>query len=185
MKKLFFVLAMFFTAVYSMYSYTESVSEDLYDNLIRLHILARSNSDEDQKIKLAVRDKVIESVSEIPITDTEKFLTAAEACANEYLSENNIPYRAEAKFGTFFFPRKSYGNITLPAGKYKGVRILLDEGKGRNWWCVMYPPLCASGKSREATEVLAQSLSGETYTVITQKPEIKFKIIELFSGRNF
>lgn len=181
MKKLFFVVLILSVALLSLCVYANTVSSDLENEIIRLHILARSNSDEDQRIKLAVRDEIINAVSDIPITDTEKFLSVTETCANRYLEKNHIPYHASAEFGTFMFPQKSYGNITLPAGRYRGVRVLLDKGKGRNWWCVMYPPLCVSEKSEQASEVLKQSLSKETYNLVTQKPDVKFKIIEFFT----
>ena len=174
-------MTMLCIAMSALCAYTDAVSDDLQNSIIRLHILARSNSDEDQKIKLAIRDEVISAVSDIPITDTEKFLTLAEDTANYYLIKNSIPYRATAEFGTFRFPRKSYNNITLPAGKYRGVRILLEKGEGKNWWCVMYPPLCVTKKSEEASAVLKNSLKNETYEVITKKPEVRFKILDLIS----
>lgn len=181
MKKIFFIPAMICITMLSLCAYADTISSDLQNEIIRLHILAKSNSDEDQKIKLAVRDEVITAVSDIPITNTKKFVAVSEKTANEYLESKGIPYRAKAEYGTFTFPRKSYGNITLPAGKYRGVRILLDDGKGENWWCVMYPPLCVTEKAEEASETLKQSLNGETYEVITKKPEVRFKILELIS----
>lgn len=181
MKKIFFTVAMLCVFMISLCVYTDTITNDLQNGVIRLHILARSNSDEDQRIKLAVRDEVINAVADIPITDTENFVTLSEKTANEYLTSNNIPYCAKAEYGTFTFPRKSYGNITLPAGKYRGVRILLDEGKGENWWCVMYPPLCVTEKAEDASEALKRSLNGETYEVITKKPEVRFKVLELIA----
>ncbi|MBQ3123983.1 MAG: stage II sporulation protein R [Clostridia bacterium] len=181
MRKIFFAVSMLCVFMLSLCMYTDTITNDLKNNIIRLHILARSNSDYDQKIKLAVRDEVIEAVSDIPITDTEKFIAVSEKTANEYLKANSIPYRAKAEYGTFTFPRKSYGNISLPAGQYRGVRILLDNGNGKNWWCVMYPPLCVTEKADEASEALKQSLNSGTYEVITKKPEVRFKILELLS----
>ena len=181
MKKIFFTTLMLVFFMLSMCVYADTVTNDLETNIMRLHILAKSNSDADQKIKLAVRDEVINAVSDIPITDTNSFLYISEKTANEYLIANNIPYRAKAEYGTFTFPRKTYDNITLPAGKYRGVRILLDEGKGENWWCVMYPPLCVTEKAEDASGALKKSLNGETYELITKKPEIRFKVLELIS----
>lgn len=181
MKKTFFVFTMLSIFMLSLGVYVQAVSNDLQNEIIRLHILAKSNSDTDQKIKLAVRDEIINAVSDIPITDTAAFLIVSERTANDYLISNNISYRAKAEYGTFTFPRKSYGNITLPAGKYRGVRIILDEGKGKNWWCVMYPPLCVTEKSEDASEALKKSLNDETYKIITKKPEVRFKILELIS----
>lgn len=181
MKKIFFVLSMFCVFMLSLCVYANTVTNDLQTNVIRLHILAKSNSDTDQAIKLAVRDEVIKAVSDIPITKTDEFLEISEKKANEYLIANNIPYSAKAEYGVFTFPRKSYGNITLPAGKYYGVRILLDKGEGENWWCVMYPPLCVTEKAEDASEALKKSLKDETYEVITKKPEVRFKVLELIS----
>ncbi len=146
MKKIFFILAMLSAFMISVCAYSRIISDDLQNGLIRLHIIAQSNSDYDQKIKLKVRDEVISAVANTDISDTDKFLETAEAAANAYLKENNISYHAKAEFGVFNFPEKSYRNITLPAGKYRGVRIILGEGVGKNWWCVMYPPLCVEEK---------------------------------------
>ena len=181
MKKTFFIFAMLVIFMVSLYSYANVIASELEDNIIRLHILAKSNSDEDQKIKLAVRDAVINAVDDIPATNTDDFLRISEAAANEYLTINNIPYRAKAQYGTFTFPRKEYGKITLPYGRYRGVRILLDDGNGENWWCVMYPPLCITEKSEDASETLKKSLNRETYELITKKPEVRFKILELIA----
>ncbi len=181
MKKTFFTFSMLLVFMLSLCVYADTVTNDLEANIIRLHILAKSNSETDQKIKLAVRDEVINAVSDIPITDTDKFLDVSEKTANQYLISNNIPYRAKAQYGIFTFPRKSYENITLPAGRYRGVRIILDKGEGENWWCVMYPPLCVTEKAEEASDALKKSLKDETYKVITKKPEVRFKVLELIS----
>ncbi len=181
MKKTFFALLMVCIAMMSLSVYANTISDDLQRGIIRLHILARSDSDYDQKVKLKVRDKILDAVSDIPITDTGKLVKVAQDSANEYLTEAQLPYRARAEYGNFMFPRKSYGNITLPAGYYNGVRVILDEGKGQNWWCVMYPPLCVTKKSEYAQAVLESSLGGESYNLITKKPEIRFKILELLA----
>ncbi len=181
MKKIFFTLVMLSVFMLSLCVYANAVSDDLQGGLIRLHILARSDSEYDQQVKLKVRDEILKSVSDIPVTDTDEFLKAAESSANRFLADNRLPYRARAEYGTFVFPRKSYGNITLPMGKYKGVRVILDKGKGQNWWCVMYPPLCVARKSDEAQIALEQNLTDESYEVITKKPKVRFKVLELIS----
>ena len=181
MNKMFFISAILCVLMLSLNAYTNAVSDELQSNIIRLHILARSNSDEDQKTKLAVRDRIIEAVADIPITDTAKFLNVAQDTANKYLDENNIDYHAKAEFGKFIFPKKVYDNITLPKGEYTGVRVILDNGDGENWWCVMYPPLCVTSKSDSAQAELKANLSGESYDIITKKPRLRFKLLELFS----
>ncbi len=181
MKKVFFALIMICVSMLSLCVYANTVSNDLENGIIRLHILARSDSSYDQTVKLEIRDRILDAVSDIPITDTDMFVRVAEDSANEYLRDAELPYRARAEYGNFMFPRKSYGNITLPAGYYNGVRVILDEGKGQNWWCVMYPPLCVTDKSEAAQAVLESSLNGESYKLITKKPEIRFKILELLA----
>ena len=161
--------------------YAKTISEDLQQGLIRLHILARSDSVYDQNVKLNVRDEILKAVSDIPITNTDQFLKRAQDSANQYLINSNLPYRATAEYGTFMFPQKSYGNITLPTGKYKGVRVILDKGEGQNWWCVMYPPLCIANKNDQAQIVLEQTLTDESYKIITEKPKVRFKVLELIS----
>lgn len=181
MKKYFFILLTLSIFMFTAIAYSATVANDLQNEIIRLHIIAHSNIELDQSIKLAVRDEVISAVSDSKCSDINEFLKKAENTANKYLSENNIPYRAKAEYGLFQFPQKSYGNITLPAGKYNGVRLILGNGSGRNWWCIMYPPLCISGNKKNAEEALKSSLRNDTYEVITKKPKIRFKIVELLS----
>ncbi|MBQ1251336.1 MAG: stage II sporulation protein R [Firmicutes bacterium] len=120
-------------------------------NLIRFHVIANSDSAFDQSVKLAVRDRVIDEVNTI-LADAENVLDAEKilndhrdeliVAANAVLAEHQCDYSADAVLGTSVFPTKSYGDLTLPAGKYNAFRIILGEGKGKNWWCVLYPPLC-------------------------------------------
>lgn len=167
--------------------YTNSVMADLSEHLLRLHIIANSDSSIDQEVKLKVRDAVIakaranNSLSLEEITDT----------ANRVLSEHEFSYSAKAEYGTFHFPKKEYANITLPQGWYSGVRIVLGNGSGQNWWCVMYPPLCFtqevtgelddSGKNQ-----LTAALENESLELISQKDnvdiEMKFKIVEIMQN---
>lgn len=120
-------------------------------DLIRFHVIANSDSTFDQSVKLAVRDGVIEEVNSI----LKKAETKKEAqfllrkhnesiiqTANSILQQHNCNYKATAILGPSLFPTKTYGDFTLPAGEYDAFRIILGEGKGKNWWCVLYPPLC-------------------------------------------
>lgn len=179
MKKIIFALTLICFLMLSVCAYANMVTQELRTSIIRLHIIAQSNSDYDQQIKLSVRDEVLAATKNINIEDTETFLYEAEKAANLYLLQNKIPYLADAEFGTFYFPEKNYRNITLPSGEYQGVRIVLGKGEGENWWCVMYPPLCVSEKMNEAEIELKNSLSDDTYEIITKKPQIRFKLLEL------
>ena len=126
-------------------------SETLKDKLIRFHVIANSDSDEDQKLKLKVRDEVIKYISPILKksksvdesrgilrNETNNIIKIAEKC----IKNNGYEYKVETTLGMTNFPVKNYGNITLPQGEYEAYRIVIGEGKGENWWCVMFPPLC-------------------------------------------
>ena len=179
MKKIFYLCFTLFLAVLLIGLLPVKSEAAIYDNVLRLHVIANSDSDDDQSLKLAVRDRVLSETKNIDVSDTEMFLSAALTSANEYLSENNIPYTATAQFGKFRFPQKSYNGIILPSGVYNGVRIVLGDGVGQNWWCVMYPPLCVDEKRADAQSLLKSSLSPQTYDLITKKPELRLWLLEL------
>lgn len=191
MKKIFYALFISLMVSMAVTAYSDGIQEDLQSNLVRLHIIANSDSDEDQAVKLKVRNAVLtETEKELKINTKEEIvnnLDKFEEIANEVLAENGFPYTAHALYGKFDFPKKEYKNITLPAGEYFGVRLILGEGEGHNWWCVMYPPLCVADDSSmemdgKSQELLKQSLDEETYEVVTgEKSDItvKFKAVEL------
>ena len=187
-----FAVALCMTAFVTAYS--DNVQTDFQSNMIRLHIIANSDSDEDQAVKLKVRDAVLkETGSKIADSDEEickdniaNNLDEVKKIADRVLEENGFDYKSYAQYGKFPFPEKSYKSMTLPAGDYYGVRIVLGEGNGHNWWCVMYPPLCfKEGKeaqlSRESEKILREKLDKDTYDIITKKDDkvvVKFKIVE-------
>lgn len=162
--------------------YSDSVTADISDNVVRLHIIANSESEEDQKIKLSVRDEIIRAQKNGEITS----LSDIAEIAGEVLADNGFGYGAIASEGKYYFPTKYYKNIKMPAGVYNAVRITLGEGIGRNWWCVMYPPLCfteeCSGEmSDEGMDILTDGIQKESADIITgsgAEIEMKFKIVE-------
>ncbi len=177
----------------SVMAYSEEVETDLQKNIVRLHIIANSDSITDQNVKLKVRDEILKKESKIlnaknrkdSINNVRNNLSEFEKTANETLAANGFEYTAHAEYGKFSFPRKEYENVTLPAGEYYGVRLVLGEGKGKNWWCMIYPPLCtlngAAALDGKSDEILRESLNGQTYDIITDKSggvEVKFKIVE-------
>ena len=181
MNKIIYAFAAAIMICLSMAAYSDSAAEDLQENVMRLHIIANSDSDADQAVKLRVRDAILEKASENKIADTKDF----EEIAKDTLRENGFTYTAKAETGEFYFPEKSYKDMTFPAGEYKGLRVVLGAGEGKNWWCVMNPPLCFSedidgAMSEEGQMELKNALNSETYEIITQKPEIRFKIVEIF-----
>lgn len=125
--------------------------EELRGSVLRLHILANSDSEEDQRLKLCVRDALLERSSEIfgDSSDLAAAESAAEnsmsdiiAIAEETLREQGCDLPVTAQLTDMVFDERVYGNITMPAGEYRALRIGIGEAKGHNWWCVMYPPLC-------------------------------------------
>lgn len=180
MKKTIFALVLLSMFALSVVAYSYSFYGEMQNSIIRLHIIAHSNSPDDQKIKFAVRDEVLRATCELDIKNTRKFVQVAQDTANQYLIKNNIPYRAKVVEGVFHFPKKDYVSITLPSGKYHGIRIILGDGNGQNWWCVMCPPICTTSND-EAIKTLKDTLSDDSYEVITAKPHIRFKILDFLN----
>ncbi|EOD01683.1 stage II sporulation protein R [Caldisalinibacter kiritimatiensis] len=169
-------------------------------NLIRFHVIANSDSPEDQNLKRKVRDKVIKEMNQRfedvkSINESRSIIKESlddiKYLASEEVKNNGKDYNVDVHFGTSNFPTKTYGNFTLPAGEYEAVRVVIGEGKGQNWWCVMFPPLCfvdiTHGLTNEKTKnELKQVLSEEEYNmIINAKNEeevplkLKFKVVEL------
>ena len=117
----------------------------------RLHVIANSDGAADQSVKLLVRDAILQYTAEEAASCRDKeqaerymraHLSELEACANQVLKEQGFAYTATAYLGRYEFPDKTYGDVTYPAGQYDALRLVLGEGEGQNWWCVMFPPLC-------------------------------------------
>ena len=152
--------------------YTKSVADDLYNNIVRLHIIANSDSDYDQQIKYNIRNELIKNSEYLK---NEKFSSGAvKEIASGLLKDKCVNYEAYCVYGDFYFPLKQYENIILPSGVYKGIKVILGKGEGRNWWCVISPPMCFT---------VNKKLSDETLVVISDKNGInyKFKIVEVIS----
>ncbi len=125
--------------------------EDISNKLIRFHVIANSDNESDQALKLQIRDKVLQYISpklnnSKSIEESRKILDIENEnilnIAKEVINENGYSYDVESTLSKEYFPVKTYGNITLPQGKYEAYRIIIGSGEGQNWWCVMFPPLC-------------------------------------------
>ena len=134
---------------------------DVKDSLIRFHVIANSDSDEDQQLKLKVKNKVIEYLypylSESKSLDDSRQIIKdnmdeVKMLAEEVIREEGYNYKVNIQLSRENFPDKSYGNIVLPQGNYEAFRIIIGEGEGRNWWCVMFPPLCFVDESKAEVE---------------------------------
>lgn len=191
MNKLIYAFFISLVLSIAITAYSDGIQEDLQDNLIRLHIIANSDSADDQNIKLMVRDAVLEETGKKMETQGRaeiiKNLDEIEKTANRILAENGFEYTADAVYGKFAFPKKEYGGMTLPSGEYYGVRVILGNGAGHNWWCVMYPPLCVAEEGSvfaddKARTLLKESLNDQSYELVTQSGRdvvVKFKAVEM------
>lgn len=185
----------------SAFSYATTISNDLQKSVFRLHVIANSNSEEDQNLKYIVRDNVIEymkticnqcSSKEETIKIVSDHLEDFTQIANQTIKENGFSYTANVSLGNFEFPTKVYGDISFPSGYYDALKIQLGNADGQNWWCVLYPSLCfvdiTSGiVPQESKEQLQEDLNDEEYKIIsnTDTPiNIKFKLIEFFTQNN-
>ena len=166
----------------------------LSDQVIRLHVLANSDSETDQALKLKVRDRVLGEASEyfVPgatLEETRETLTAHLAdlavAAADQVAEEGYRYPVTVSLeDNYWFPTKEYTDFALPAGNYTALRVVIGEGGGRNWWCVVFPPLCL-GSVTETTEETAAlgDLSESDVALMTGEDEgyvVKFKAIELW-----
>lgn len=135
--------------------------DEVKDSLIRFHVIANSDNEEDQNLKLKVKNRVIdylypylnasESLDESRQIIKDK-MEDVKKLAEEVIKENNYNYNVQVELSRENFPDKSYGNITLPQGNYEAFRIIIGDGEGRNWWCVMFPPLCFVDESKAEVE---------------------------------
>lgn len=164
--------------------FSEAAVSDISSGIVRLHILANSDRQEDQSLKLAVRDRVLQYVKEQNIKTEREYIEShleeiLAVCRDE-ITRHGASYPVRAEAGRFYFPAKRYEQIVLPAGNYEAVRIVIGSGKGQNWWCVMYPPLCFTNETKgsldsEAMKGLADAMNQENFDMI----QISDETIEL------
>lgn len=136
--------------LFSTYEESEATAVNEYNGIIRLHVIANSDSVEDQNLKLKVRDAVIEEVGKLNSSKSidesrewlESHLDDIEKTAEEVIRENGYNYGATAELGVRWIPEKTYGDMYFPAGNYEALNVTLGKGEGQNWWCVLFPPLC-------------------------------------------
>lgn len=161
--------------------------QGIRERVVRLHILANSDSEEDQALKLAVRDAVVEASAGWldRAADAgearqivESRLPELEQIARRTVQEAGQTYPVSAQLCETYFPTRQYGNVTLPAGNYEAVRLVIGAGEGHNWWCVVFPPLCA-GAAADRRQ-LSDVLDGEQEALVTggDRYVVKFKIVE-------
>lgn len=182
------LIALIFCTVLSM-SALNIECEEIRGGVLRLHVLANSDDVEDQDLKLKVRDRLLEVSNDIyadtqsrdeAIISTESNLALLQTEAEKVITKNGYDYTVTVELEDTYFTTRTYGDITLPAGTYKAVRVIIGEGKGHNWWCVMFPPLCISAASENEAE-LEEVLTDEQMDLVKGAPyEAKFKCVEWY-----
>ena len=165
-------------------------AEELGDGVLRLHILANSDSETDQALKLQVRDAVLAYAKrEFTAVETkaqamalaERELERLEQVAEQTLRENGWEMSVKASVENTFFPTKVYDNGTrLPAGFYDALRLEIGQAKGKNWWCILYPALCFGGSIEQSEQALGDQ--GELATSDAPQVQIKFKLVEWWNS---
>ena len=164
--------------------------DEIYDSVVRLHVLANSDSEEDQALKLKVRDGILEYTSELVaevenVPDAEKILAQNLDSINEKASaivrSEGFDQSVTVEIGRESYPTRKYGALSFPAGNYLSLKIMIGDATGQNWWCVLFPPLCLSA-AEDTDEAISVGFTGEEYKIITHTNEttykIRFKILE-------
>ncbi len=186
MKKLLFPILMMTLATMILAALPTEAEGAIYDDTVRLHILAVSDSEYDQRIKLELRDEILgrfgaelsafEGADEASVALSAR-LEEIERFANEELAERGYPERATASIGTEWYETRDYGEFSLPAGYYTSLKIVIGEGEGENWWCVMFPPLCLDTAIEDDV-----GYTDAEEALVVGKYTVKFKLLELISS---
>lgn len=174
-----------------------SGEEGLYDEVLRFHVLANSDSEEDQALKLCVRDRILEvygdRLGECTDRDAAASLVSSlqeeiTQCALDCIEAQGYGYGVSVTLTREDYPRREYEDVTLPSGEYLSLRIIIGKGEGQNWWCVLFPPMCVSnalgGKTDEKTESVPVFLSSSQYRLISGggKYTLRFRALELLES---
>ena len=182
------------------FSYANAVSTNISNSVFRLHVIANSDTEEDQNLKYLVRDALIEYMNSISnkCISRKEAISIAEShqddfytIAHQIISDNGYNYDVNINIGNFAFPTKNYGDISLPAGYYDALRVEIGNANGQNWWCVMFPPLCFVDVSsgivpEDSKETIKNNLPNEEYNLVTNTQnadvKFKFKLLEFFQN---
>lgn len=178
------------------FTYINGMQTAVANQVFRLHIIANSDSPEEQALKLQVRDRILTDCSHLfsqcssaedAAAVAKRNLLLLQATARDELLRHGVLQPVSVWVGERRFPTKAYGSVRLPAGTYTALNLRIGTGAGQNWWCVMYPPLCLMGDAVSADEdtlaALRKELSAEEYALVTETEDIyinvKFKLAEL------
>lgn len=169
---------------------------EIYEDVLRLHVIANSDSEEDQALKLAVRDRIIQMSAELgegaaSIADAEQIISAnidsIRECAQREVYANGYDYPVDVRLVREEYPTKSYTSLCFPSGEYLSLQVLIGEAAGQNWWCVLFPPLCLDAASSTNEDAfISVGLTPDQYKIITNTNEpvyeARFKLLEVIEG---
>lgn len=189
--ELAFILGIIISMIMSSYTVFAEDCEYIRENILRLHILANSDNEVDQKIKLLVRDRILEESKSIFMLTGDKEEAKKKILENidyikdiseEEIYNNGYNYKVNIELLDMYFTTRDYGKIILPAGMYDSLRISIGEGKGKNWWCLIYPNMCIGsvGIEEKSPEIFSQNQEDIIHK--ENKIEFRFAIVEIFES---
>lgn len=175
-------------AIFLSFSGFNTACDDLRENVLRLHIIANSDSELDQQLKLKIRDRILENSEDIfsesngideAVVTAKKSIGEIEKIANDVIKENGFKYTVTACVDDSYFETREYDDFVLPAGTYKSVVVNVGNAKGKNWWCVIFPEICLPACSDAR---LSDTVSENSAKIAENKPryEMRFKIVEIY-----
>jgi len=185
MKKILIIVFVFAVSLWVLNFLPVHGEEAVYDSVVRLHVIANSDSDADQALKLKVRDAVLGSMSGIlegcndrdeALLRLSDALPEIEKAAEETVRAEGYDYPVSVCLGEEKYPRKSYEDVCFPAGEYQSLQVKIGGSEGKNWWCVLFPEMCLSGATRAEEAFIQVGLNSEQYKIITETDEPKYKV---------
>lgn len=161
-------------------------SEHISNKVFRLHILANSDSTKDQNIKLMLKNYILENTQDIiggktldeAIENAKNNTKEITDMCNEYLKSKGFDYKVKVNVVKEYFKTRVYDDFTLPAGRYNSLKIEIGEGKGHNWWCIVFPSVCLSA----CTESMGDYLTDDEMSLVSNTYSPKFKIVEIYES---
>lgn len=196
MKRIFYTCFFLLLAVMVIGLLPVKSESEIYDNVLRLHVIANSDSDADQSLKLTVRDRVLTEVS-VMLSDVTTFEEASEmlsrrenidaltSAAKEVVASEGYDYEVSISLDKEKYPRKNYEALCFPAGEYTSLRVQIGDAEGKNWWCVLFPELClgAATSSDNEKSFIEAGFTPDQYKIVTESTEpvyeVRFKILEI------
>lgn len=174
--------------VFSICSFAKT-SEKIRADVLRLHVIANSDSAVDQNLKIRVRDFILEEGKDIfdgsvnvenAVRKIEPQIPTLEKSAKDFIKSSGFDYDVKITLSNEYFTTRTYENVTLPAGRYLALRVVIGSGEGHNWWCVMFPPMCVPAADKK--DEIENVFSSDEIKLVESKPryEPRFKVIEIY-----